>query len=135
MAPLNISKVAVGCASVETLRRRQAARIAGGIVPVVTRFRPKRADELIGGSIYWIVKHRLAVRQTIIGFAEREEDRKTIIRLDPELVPVRALPRRAHQGWRYLSADDAPLDFDGDDEGIAALPADLAVKLAALALI
>ena len=135
MAALNISKVAVGCASVETLRRRQAARIAGGIVPIVTRFRPKRADELIGGSIFWIVKHRLAVRQTILGFTEREEDRKTIIRLDPELVPVRARTKRAHQGWRYLTAEDAPLDFDGEDEGIAALPADLAIKLSALALI
>ena len=135
MAPLNISKVAVGCASIETLRRRQAARIAGGIVPIVTRYRPKRADELIGGSIFWIVKHRLAVRQTIIGFAEREADRKTIIRLDPELVPVRARAKRAHQGWRYLSADDAPLDFDGEDEDVSALPADLAVKLAALGLI
>ena len=135
MAHLNISKVAVGCATFEALRKRQAARLTGGIVPIVTRFRPRRADELIGGSIYWIVKHRIAARQTILGFAEREEDRRTIIRLDPNLVPVRARPKRAHQGWRYLAAEDAPLDFDGDDEGIAALPPDLAVKLAALALI
>ena len=135
MSKLNISKVAVGCASFETLRKRQAARISDGCVPIVTRFRPKRADELIGGSIFWIVKHRIAARNTIIGFAERESDRKTIIRLDPELIPVRARPKRAHQGWRYLTAEDAPQDFDGADEEIAALPADLAVKLAALALI
>jgi hypothetical protein len=135
MPPLNISKVAVGCASLETLQRRQAARLVDGIVPVVTRYRPTRADELVGGSIYWIVKHRLAARQTIIGFAERESDRKTIIRLDPLLVPVRARHKRAHQGWRYLAAEDAPPDFDGDDEDLAALPPDLAVKLAALALI
>lgn len=134
MAPLHISKVAVGCASLETLARRQALRLIDGVVPIVTRFRPKRADELIGGSIYWIVKHRLAVRQTILGFAERE-DRKTIIRLDPLLVPVKARAKRAHQGWRYLAAADAPLDFDGEDEDVAALPPDLAVKLAALALI
>ena len=133
--PLNISKVAVGCASLDALRARQQLRLAGGVVPVVTRFRPKRADELVGGSIYWIVKHRIAARQTIVGFAEREEDRRTIIRLDPELVPVKARPKRAHQGWRYLTAADAPLDFDGEDEGIAALPPDLAVKLSALALI
>ena len=135
MSSLNISKVAVGCASLETLQRRQTARLVDGIVPVVTRFRPTRADELIGGSIFWIVKHKLAARQTILGFAERESDRKTIIRLDPELVAVRARHKRAHQGWRYLAAEDAPEDFDGNDEGIAALPADLAVKLAALALI
>jgi hypothetical protein len=133
--PLHISKVAVGCASLDALRARQAQRLADGIVPIVTRFRPKRADELIGGSIYWIVKHRIAARQTIIGFAEREQDRRTIIRLGPELVPVRSLPRRAHQGWRYLAAEDAPLDLAGDDTGLAELPPQLTARLSALALI
>ena len=133
--PLNISKVAVGCASLDALRARQRLRLTGGCVPVVTRFRPKRADELVGGSIYWIVKHRIAARQTILGFAEREEDRRTIIRLDPELVPVRACPRRAHQGWRYLPAEEAPLDLAGDETGLAELPPDLTARLAALALI
>lgn len=131
---LNISKVAVGCGSFEALRKRQEARLTGGVVPVTTRFRPKRADELIGGSLYWIVKHRIAARNTILGFAEGD-DRRTIIRLDPKLVPVKALPKRAHQGWRYLSPEDAPKDFDGDDEGLAALPPTLAVRLAVLALI
>lgn len=133
--PLNISKVAVGCASLDSLRARQRLRLSGGEVPCVTRFRPKRADELIGGSLYWIVKHRIAARQTIIGFAAREEDGRTIIRLDPLLVPVRALPRRAHQGWRYLDPADAPLDLDGDDTGLAGLPAELTARLTALALI
>jgi hypothetical protein len=133
--PLNISKVAVGCASLDALRTRQRLRLADGIVPVVTRFRPKRADELIGGSIYWIVKHRIAARQTILGFAEREEDRRVIIRLRPDLVLVHALPRRAHQGWRYLAAEDSPPDLDGDESGLAALPAELSARLAGLALI
>lgn len=135
MASLNISKVAVGCASFDALARRQQARLAGGVVPIVTRFRPKRAEELVGGSLYWIVKHRLTARQTILGFAESGEDRRTIIRLDPKLVPVRAVPKRAHQGWRYLDAADAPADFDGDDDGLAALPPALLNKLAALALV
>jgi hypothetical protein len=133
--PLNISKVAVGCASLDSLRARQQLRLAGGVVPIVTRFRPRRADELVGGSIYWIVKHRITARQAILGFAEREEDRRTIIRLDPLLVPVRALPRRAHQGWRYLDPADAPLDLDGDETGLAELPPELTARLSALALI
>ncbi|MBV8687602.1 MAG: DUF1489 family protein [Alphaproteobacteria bacterium] len=133
--PLHISKVAVGCASVEALRRRQALRVADGEVPLVTRFRPKRADELVGGSVFWIVKHRITARQTILGFAQREEDRKTVIRLSPELVPVKTLARRAHQGWRYLPASEAPADLDGDDSGLAELPARLTAKLAALLLI
>lgn len=135
MANLNISKVAVGCASLEALKRRQETRVADGVVPLVTRFRPKRAEELIGGSVYWIVKHRITARQTILGFADREEDRRTIIRLAPELVPVRAQPRRAHQGWRYLAPADAPLDLAGADDGLAALPPELAARLAGLALI
>ncbi len=135
MSSLHISKVAVGCASIDTLRKRQLGRLRDGIVPIVTRFRPKRADELIGGSIYWIVKHRIMARQQILGFAEGE-DRRTLIRLHPELVQVRAHPKRAHQGWRYLSPEDAPKDHDGlDEDGTASLPAGLAVKLSALALI
>jgi len=133
MGKLHMSKVAVACASIETLRRRLESRVRDGVVPVVTRFMPKRADELVGGSIYWIVKHRIAARQTIIGFDVRASDRKTIIRLDPELVPVRATAKRAHQGWRYLAEGDAPPDLDSGD--LEALPPDLAGKLAVLALI
>ncbi len=133
--PLHISKVAFGCASIETFARRQASREKEGIVPLVTRFRPTRADELIGGSVFWIVKHRILARQAILGFALRESDRRTIISLDAKLVPVRATARRAHQGWRYLAAEEAPEDLAGDDTGLAELPAALTARLAALALI
>jgi hypothetical protein len=135
MGLLNMSKVAVGCGSFDALEKRQRLRLAGGVVPIVTRFMPKRADELVGGSIYWIVKHRITARQTILGFETREEDRRTVIRLSPELVAVRAKPKRAHQGWRYLAPEDAPPDLDGDDDGLTALPPRLSMKLAGLALI
>ena len=134
MPPLNISKVAVGCASLDSLRKRQQMRVSNGMVPIYTRFRPKRADELIGGSIYWIIKHQVTARQTILSFAESEE-RKTVIHLDSTLVAVRAQPRRAHQGWRYLAGDDAPQDFDGSDDVLGALPPELIGRLSALALI
>jgi hypothetical protein len=135
MPSLHLSKVAVSCASVETLKRRLEGRIRDGVVPILTRFRPKRADELVGGSLYWIVKHRIAARQTIIGFDIRASDRRTIIRLDPELVPVRALAKRGHQGWRYLDEADAPPDLEGGVDDISQLPPDLAGKLTVLALI
>lgn len=134
MPQLHISKVAVGCASLATLQKRQAARVVDGAVPIVTRFKPKRAEELIGGSIFWILKHRITARQTILGFAESAEDRRTIIRLDPELVPVRPCAKRAHQGWRYLAVDDAPVDLGAGDE-VMLLPVALERRLAALALI
>ena len=134
VSKLHISKVAVGCTTLEALRRRQAARAAHGAVPIVTRFRPKRADELVGGSIFWILQHRITARQTILGFAEDDADRRTIIRLDPELVPVRPFPKRAHQGWRYLPESDAPGDLGDGDIG-ADLPPPLVLALSALALI
>jgi hypothetical protein len=135
MPSLNISKVAFSCASIETLARRQALRVRNGEVPLVTRFRPKRADELVGGSIYWIIKHRLVARQTILGFEARESDRRTVVRLSPELVRVHPAARRAHQGWRYLPAEEAPPDLGDDETGLAALPPQLASKLSALMLI
>lgn len=135
MAILHLSKVAFSCASFETLARRQQARLEDGIVPLVTRFMPKRADELIGGSLFWIVKHRLIARNRILGFDIRPRDGRTIVRLDPELVRVRLHPKRAHQGWRYLAAEDAPLDLDGEPDGLDALPPALLGKLAALALV
>lgn len=133
MASLNMSKVAVGCGDLAALRQRLDARIADGTTWIVTRFRPKRAEELIGGSLYWIVKHRFIARQTIIGFEDTEEGRIRI-RLDGGLVEVRPQPKRAHQGWRYLAEGDAPADLlsGGDME---ALPPPLAAALAELALI
>lgn len=129
-----MSKVAFSCARIETLKRRLEARARDGVVPVVTRFRPKRADELVGGSLYWIVKQRIAARQTILGF-DQGADGKTIIRLDAELVTVRATARRGHQGWRYLAEADAPPDLGAGEADLEALPPDLAGKLAVLALI
>ena len=66
-----------------------------------TRMRPKRADELVGGSIHWIVKHRLVGRQEILRFEDRKDGRIDIV-CSGELELVRPCPKRAHQGWRYL---------------------------------
>jgi hypothetical protein len=134
MPKLHMSKVAVGCASLDALAERQRARLTEGVVPLVTRYMPKRADALIGGSLYWILKHRLLARQTILGFATGADGR-AIVRLDPLLVRVRAIPKRAHQGWRYLAPADAPPDLEGEPDGIDALPPALLGKLVGLALV
>ena len=131
--PLNISKVAVGCASLDSLRARQAQRLTDGIVPIVTRFRPKRADELVGGSIYWIVKHRLVACQQILRLEDRTDGRIDIV-CSAELILIPPSPKRAHQGWRYLEEESAP-SADGDGSGIADLPPRLYGKLATLALV
>ena len=42
MERVHLTKVAFKCASLETLKRRLEARVKDGIVPLVTRYRPKR---------------------------------------------------------------------------------------------
>lgn len=134
MPPLHLTKVAVGCASLEALQNRIARRVtADGVVRVPTRMRPKRMDELIGGSLHWIVKHRMIARQQILRFEDRSDGRVDIV-CSTELVVIPPRPKRAHQGWRYLEDDDAPRGED-DGSGLADLPPHLYGKLAALALV
>lgn len=134
--PLHLTKVAFGAASVDLLAERLRARAVSGPVFLTTRYLPKRHEEVAGqGSLYWIIKHQLVARSPILRFGEAEGGR-VAIHIDPELRLVLALPRRAHQGWRYLEAGDAPADLGGAaGEGIAALPPALAAELSALALL
>jgi hypothetical protein len=131
--PLHLTKVAFGCRTIEALEKRVAARSHGGEVRVVTRMRPKRMDELIGGSLHWIVKHRLVARQEILRFEDRKDGRIDIV-LGASLELIPAVPKRAHQGWRYLSDEDAPSE-DADDSGMSELPPRLYGKLAGLGLV
>jgi hypothetical protein len=130
---LHLTKVAFACRDLEALQRRIAARAAGGEIRVATSMRPKRAAELIGGSLHWIVKHRLVAAQEILRFEDREDGRIDIV-CSAELRTVPPTPRRAHQGWRYLEECDAPKESD-DGSGLGALPPQLYGRLAALALV
>jgi hypothetical protein len=91
-------------------------------------------EELVGGSLFWIVKHRLVACQQILRFDDRADGRLDIV-CSAQLLPVPAKPKRAHQGWRYLDPADAPKPGDNDDSGIGLLPPPLYGKLAALALL
>ena len=133
MPKLHLTKVAFACRDLEALQKRMAGRALAGEVRVVTRMRPKRAAELVGGSLYWIVKHRLIACQEILRFEDREDGRIDIV-CSAELVTVAPIPRRAHQGWRYLEMTEAPSAAD-DGSGLAELPPQLYGRLAALALV
>jgi hypothetical protein len=130
---LHLTKVAFACRDLEALQQRMASRAIAGEVRVATRMRPKRAAELIGGNLYWIVKHRLVAGIEILRFEDREDGRIDIV-CAGELVAVSPMPRRAHQGWRYLEDSDAP-SADDDGSGLGALPPRLYGKLASLALV
>ena len=70
MASLHLTKVAVGCADADFLGERLIARASAGESFIMTRYRPTRAAELEGGSLYWIIRHQLVARSPILGFAE-----------------------------------------------------------------
>jgi hypothetical protein len=129
---LHLTKVAVGCPDIETLARLQQQRW-GDDPCSLTRFMPKRADELIGGSLFWIIKHRLVARQTIVSLAmvTTEWGEKCRIGLAPGPVPISIVPRRAHQGWRYMVATDAPADAHAAGD-IDALPTGMVRELQSL---
>jgi hypothetical protein len=89
-----------------------------------TRMTPKRAEEMLGGgSLYWVIKHYIIVRQRLIGFeAVKDKDGKPMCRihLDPDLVRTRPRKKRPFQGWRYLEPSAAPADLDGKGPALSA---------------
>lgn len=129
---LHLTKIAFGCASLAVLESRLAAR--GSEARLTTRYRPKRTDEIAGGSLYWIIAHRIVARSPILRFDDAEGGRTDIV-IAARAIPVLAQPRRAHQGWRYLAAEDAPADLDSAGADMAAMPADLRDELASLGLV
>ena len=136
---VHLIKLCVGIAEVEELAAWQARRAKQSKgVWHVTRMVPTRAAELVdGGSMYWVIRGTVLVRQRIEA-VERYTDEEGIGRcklvFDPELVAVQPVPRRAFQGWRYLAPGDAPRDVPPRSEGDE-LPPKLRAELAALGLL
>ncbi len=129
---LHLTKVAFGCTSLDQLCDRIAMR--GDVARLTTRYRPKRHEEIIGGSLFWIVRHHLVGRSEVVGFDDAEGG-KTDIVIRARVIATNAQPRRAHQGWRYLDAIEAPRDLGEGADGADALPAALAGALSAMGLI
>jgi hypothetical protein len=146
--PLHLIKLCVGCESIEDLASWQAERLkqrrqAGERRPRLfhrTFQTPKRRDQLLdGGSLYWVIKGLVQVRQPLADIAEGAKEDGTpccLLILKNELVPVRPMPRRAFQGWRYLDPAEAPEDLEARSAaGIGAMPPRLRKQLAELGLI
>jgi len=140
---LNLIKLCVGCDSISDLAAWQKKRAAqrkkqggSGDIMHITRHTPKRAEELLsGGSLYWVIKGQIAVRQKLVGFRQvtREGVPHCAIILDKKLVPIERRAYRAFQGWRYFASKDAPRDLKAGSK--AALPEALHAELTELGLI
>jgi hypothetical protein len=132
---LHLTKVAFGVTSLAMLESVVERRAIDGLVRMTTRYIPKRHAEIVGqGSLFWIIKHQLVARAPILRFEATPDGRHDII-LQARVTPVRPIPKRAHQGWRYMEAIDAPVDLLEGDLAGDAMPLDLIGRLADLSLI
>jgi hypothetical protein len=118
---VHLIKLCVGVDTVRELAEWQAERLTrlerAGKVPELchrTLQTPRRRDKVLdGGSLYWVIRGFVLVRQRVIDLRPDAKDDGTAccgIVLDPELVMTRPQARRAFQGWRYLRAEDTPPD-------------------------
>ena len=144
--PLNMIKLCVGAESIEDLETWIAFRLdemrRAGETPEqfhTTRMVPKRVEELLdGGSLYWVIKGNVQCRQKLLDirpFTDADGIGRCHLVLDPTVAPTEWQPRRAFQGWRYLTPADAPADLGAGRVCWAALPTDLRQELAELGLL
>ncbi|MDA1089104.1 MAG: DUF1489 domain-containing protein [Proteobacteria bacterium] len=142
----HLIKLSVGVEDVRHLARLQDQRLAdaerrGGVAELkhVTRNTPKRAKEILkGGSIFWVIKGFVRARQPVIALrpVERDDGRPACaLVLKPGLIRTELRSFRPFQGWRYLSADDAPPDAAFLKEGQEDVPDEMAAELKGLGLL
>ena len=130
---IHMVKLSVGSDTVEDLADWQTRQMQRLDNPVHhTRMSPKRAEELLdGGSIYWVIKRAIRVRQRIIDIrAIQDDEGRAMCELvfDLNLVRTYAQAKRPFQGWRYLKPADAPRDLKTGDVALD-IPPDLDAAL------
>ena len=130
---IHMVKLCVGADDVAALESWQQRVMQTYPRPVHhTRMIPKRAEELQnGGSIYWVIKGLIQVRQDIVEvkqITDRGGRKACELVFDPTLTPVEPTPKRPFQGWRYLKPEDAPKDLKAGS-GTIELPANLRASL------
>jgi hypothetical protein len=137
---IHILKLCVGADSIDDLthwhthQRKERARLGLDPRPVCdTRNTPKRrADVLDGGSLYWVIKGVVLVRQAIVDVVTIEDGslgNRCELVLGTDYMRTAPQRRKAFQGWRYLEPADAPADLAAVGAGGADLPDDLRRQL------
>ena len=136
---INLVKLSVGTESIDDMlgwQQLRASQSRDGQYYHVTRMWPKREAELLdGGSIYWVIKGVIQCRQRILELREvigQDDIRRCGIVLGPEIIRTASTPKKAFQGWRYLSPADAPGDLTDSQQAEDSLPPELQKALAAL---
>ena len=133
---LHLIKLAVGVDDPSQMKGLQAARrkirrqSPNSPHWVYTRNCPRRPEELLaGGSLYWVVRGVIRMRQQLVGFEEAYDDdsgkKYCMIKVKRRLMPTAPKVCKAFQGWRYLNPANAPPDLSSGDS------ADMSPEMAA----
>ena len=99
---------------------------------------PRRKDEILsGGSLYWVIRGVVLCRTPIadlVPVTGKDGIERCRIEFKHQLFPVYPIPRRAFQGWRYFTEEDAPRDLPKGERG-KDIPAQMRKELIALGLL
>lgn len=138
--PLNLLKLCVGVSELSELTHWiSECRKGRDTLDHVTRMFPRRKEEILpGGSLYWVVRGMILCRQPIADLEPvtgSDGIERCRIVFKPKIIPVRPVPRRAFQGWRYLEAADAPPDLAKAETGGAGLSDKMRRELGELGLL
>ena len=140
---LHIVKLAVGIKDIAHLEQKQNARMnRDGILVHTTRNTPIKLREILnGGSIFWVIKKFVRIRQRITRIETRVDivgRRSCSLVLDPDLVKTELREFRAFQGWRYFRDEEIPQDLNKIENSCRAngeLPLELQLELKTLGLL
>lgn len=139
LMPLNMMKLCVGVGDVEELESWvRDCRKGRDTLDHVTRMFPKREAEILpGGSLYWVIRGMIQCRQPIAALEPvtgTDGIERCRIVFKPQIIQVRATPKRAFQGWRYLEAADVPPDLPKSARA-SGMPVQMRRELAELGLL
>ncbi len=143
---VHLIKLCVGIDTVRQLEeyrnRRRAELRRQGIEPYdvhLTRNTPRRTEEVLdGGSLYWVIRRQIRVRQRITRIEETQNEegaRRCALIMDTELIRTEPRACRPFQGWRYLPVEDAPGDLRGGEDDLDDMPEDMRRELRSLGLL
>ncbi len=125
------------------LRRCRLWQRQGTLYGSWARQRPRRVDELKGGSVYFVYRNHTMFRMPFVGvepvreFTTRYDpffENHFAIMCSPHHVAVEPRPVRFLRGWRYLEGRDAPPDLAGGVHHDGGLPESLRRELHDLGL-
>jgi hypothetical protein len=141
----HLLKLAVGCDSIADLEewieetRLHFRRLDRPYEQLhTTRMFPKRLSMTDKTSLYWVIKGQLLCRQRLLAvrpFTDAGGISRCHLVIEPVVHAVSPRPLRPFQGWRYLTAKDAPRDLARRGDEAVDMPEQMRRDLAGMGLL